>query len=134
MRTDCQIDRKQVKLPNVTLIGFNRWKARYGYIVVWNDDGIRRLCRVVGRVAYAPACGDPQDKQMFTPEIRNWLVLVCLNTTGSNWFIRWAPPEQIEQCYDPKDCAEIQKKILRFLSDEFIKQPTDKIVQEVYQG
>jgi hypothetical protein len=131
MRTDAQIDRKQVKCPNVTLLGYNRWKARHGYIVVWNDEGTKRLARVVGRVAYAPECGS-RENGTYTPAVRNYLMLVVLNTSATSKFIRWVNPDEIVECYSPEDYASrIQATISRFLEDDFIRQSPDAIASEL---
>jgi hypothetical protein len=113
------------------LIGYNRWIARHGYIVVWNDNGQRRVCRVVGRVAYAPEVGS-KEMGTYSPMMSNYLMLIVLNTVGSSTYIRWVHPDEIVECYDPKDYVnKIRTNLERFLSDEFIKKSPLEIAEEL---
>jgi len=87
MRTDAQIDRKQVRLPNSSFSGYSKGTAQHGDIVIWNDNGQRRIARVAGRVAYAPESGN-KDQGTYTPTIRNNLFLIVLNNTLAYKYIR----------------------------------------------
>jgi hypothetical protein len=93
MRNDCIIDKKPIKLPNSHLTGFCKKIGNVGDLVVWNNDGDRRLCRIAGRIHSAPAVAGTQ-------AISNWVFAVVLNPTLTDTWIRWIPPEEIEECYD----------------------------------
>lgn len=111
MRTDAKIDGVQVRVPNVPFLGYNKPFAQKGDIVVWNDDGSRRVCRVAGRVHFAPATPDG------TREIRDWLFLVALSDSLSDLWVRWVPPEEIEECFSMEDYASRIRKTLDKLLD-----------------
>lgn len=133
MRTDATIDRRQVKLPYISY-GRGEWKARYKDFVVWNDQGTLRLCRVVGRIVYAPELGS-KEQGTYSPAIRNHLMLVCLNPSHQSSFIRWVPPEEIVECYRPSDYVQQAKKhIDRLFSDAFISQKPNVIADEIEGG
>jgi hypothetical protein len=93
MRTDCTIDTKQVYCPNATWLAYGKGAARFGDVVwykEWLTDGTydTRIGRVIGRVAYAPACGE-------TKPISNYLCVAVLSNGYCAAFERWVNPEDV---------------------------------------
>ena len=128
MRKDAQIDKRQVKLPNASWMGFSKSTAQYGDFVVWNDTGELKLARVIGRVAYAPECGSK-------PVIRDYLMLAVLNSTCTSKFIRWVSPEEIQECYRPADYALLIRQTMeQFTSEEFTAGKPEEIAERIEQG
>jgi hypothetical protein len=131
MRTDAKIDQRSVKLPNVQFTGYNKHEAEPGYFVVWNDNGERKLCRVIARVAFAPECGD-KERNTWSPEIRNQLMVGVLNSSVSSIYLRWIKPEDVQECYSPEDYAECMQRVFaRFTSDAFINQSPEAAAHEM---
>lgn len=119
MRTDARIDRKQVRLPNASHLGFGKGRAQLGDWVTWKTDGNEGFGRVAGRVAYAPAiCEDKEP-------IRGWLLVMaffCENTTVGE---RWVNPEWVTRCTPANDHTLELWKFMQ--SDEFVYCPADQL-------
>lgn len=116
MRTDATIDRKWVKLPNASTLGYGKWRAQFGDFVVFRtggepDGGFPSLGRVAGRVVYAPAL-EPNEQP-----VRDWLLVITFTQDMCSVGERWVDPAWVGYCYEP------QKKhaaLWRFMqSDEF---------------
>lgn len=134
MRTDATIDKKQVKLPNSSWLGYSKGTAQYGDFVVWNDTGERKLARVIGRVAHAPEAGS-KELNTFSPKIENYIMLAVLNSTCTSKFIRWVSPDEIQECYQPGDYALlIRNTMAQFTSEEFIAGKPEAIADRIERG
>lgn len=122
MRQDATIDRRQVYCPNSSWLAYSKGTAKAGYFVVWNDNGNMRLCRVIGRVHYAPASGEVK-------EIKDWLFLAVLNDSATSVWIRWVPPSEITNVYSPEDYATMRhsKAMDLFHSADFLKNSPEGI-------
>lgn len=97
MRTDVQIDRKQVHCPNASGIGYGKYKAQFGDIVIASADGHVTIGRVAGRIAYATAIGEDRGP------IRDWLVVVALSSNLTFPMERWINPADVIEVYDPQN-------------------------------
>lgn len=96
IRTDCTIDTRQVYLPNASTLGFGKYQARFGDFVWYREhytDGSYStvLGRVLGRVAYAPPCGE-------TPAIEGYLLVAQLGHNATHVYERWIDPADVTEC------------------------------------
>ena len=116
MRTDATFDNKQVKCPNVSMLGHGKWKAQVGDLVV-TKDGL--LARMIGRVVYAPCLTGN------TKPICNYILAVAmcspvLDCTGE----RWINPIDVVRV----ESIDRQRDVLQwFLSNEMINAPLQEV-------
>ena len=119
MRTDARIDRKQVACPNASHLGFDKYKAQFGDIVVFNESDKSKVGRVIGRIDYAPALGE-------TPAIRNYLVVAALTEDLTHVSERWVNPEDVTRVFDPnEESRNIPALINFFFSPKFRDESVD---------
>ena len=112
MRTDAIIDKRQVKVPYSSHIGFSKWRAQVGDLILFTEGGRTVTGRMIGRVHYAPALGE-------TPIIRDYILCVCLNDALDYTFERWVNPIDVVQV-EPMTDEHARKRIevtAWFLSD-----------------
>jgi hypothetical protein len=129
MRTDAQIDRQLVKLPNADTLGCGKWKAQLGDLVLFRagrykgvppgDAGQPQLGRVAGRVHYAPMLAGDKDP------VRDWLLVITLSHDSSFVMERWVHPEWVERCYAPTD--KLARLWAFMLSDDFTSASADEL-------
>lgn len=50
MREDVKIDRKQVRCPNASHLGFDKYNAQVGDIILYQDGDTERIARMAGRI------------------------------------------------------------------------------------
>lgn len=125
MRTDAIIDKKQVRCPNASTLGYGKWKAQVGDIVLFQEGERRtRVGRMIGRVHYAPTCGE-------TPAIRDYLLLICLGDMLSWTCERWVNPADVLEVQSPRDQEEV---LDYFLSDAMLKAPIDEVRETATEG
>lgn len=120
MRTDVRIDRKQVKLPNSTNLGFGKWKAQFGDVVRFDESGHDMYGRIIGRIAHAHRPdGDP--------DVRGWLVVIALGSNLSFPMERWVNPADVRECFNPQAFGgrDMAKFLAFFFGPEFRKQKTE---------
>jgi len=116
MRTDARMDRKQVKLPCASTLGFDKWKAQFGDMVMFREGHNLELGRIISRINYAPVIGDD------SPAIRGWLCVAVFSQDMSFIMERWINPETIERCYTPRPQ---QIALMSFMfGEEFKKHDT----------
>lgn len=104
MRTDAQIDHRQVTCPNATHLGFAKVNAQRGDLIVYKEtytDGSfsTRIARMIGRVHYAPAIADDKEP------VRDFLLVLVLSDNGCFCYERWI---------NPKDVTEVQSFPAKF--------------------
>lgn len=119
MRTDATIDKKQVKCPNASMLGYGKWKAQVGDLIHFQDQSTRRIARMIGRIAYAPGLMDDNKP------IRNYILAVAI--TGDmldHSHERWINPADVLRVESIRNQAEV---IAYLLSDEMVKAPIDEI-------
>lgn len=112
MRYDAIIDKYAVKCPNTTMLGYNKWKAEFGDIVIWNCTSEKNvISRVIGRVHYAPATPD-------SPEINDYILGATLSKDLTFVYERWINPIDVVQVYDPVRCGTDMVKRMAFFFGE----------------
>lgn len=122
MRADAQIDRKQVLCPNVSHLGYDKYKAQFGDIVLFIQNDRAQVGRVIGRVHYAPALeGD-------TRPIRDYLVVAALSDDLTHVGERWVSPDEVTRIYDP---TEPDRKILEMITFFFGASFKDESVERL---
>ena len=105
MRTDATIDGRQVRVPNASHLGYDKWTAQVGDWIVWTypDSQSDLIGRMTGRVHYAPACGE-------SAPIADWLEVLQLSDDHTHAYIRWIDPQWVTRVH--ANAPDIQ----RFLS------------------
>jgi hypothetical protein len=88
---DATIDHRQVRLPNASHLGYDKWKAQRGDVIVYREGEGTRTGRVLGRVAYAPPEGE-------IGAITDHLYVLALSDDLSHAYIRWVDPADVVQC------------------------------------
>lgn len=125
MRTDCTIDTQQVMCPKASRLGFGQLYARFGDFIQYREhytDGTHsiRYARVLGRVAYAPACGE-------TPAIKDHILVAAIAEDLEFGYERWIDPDDVTEINRP---ADARRGFLHwFISDWTAQDRRD--VQEV---
>lgn len=118
MRTDCNIDTRQVKCRNSSHVGFSKLHARVGDLLV-TPDGIARM---IGRITWAPTLAG--DKP-----IRNWICAVVLASDMSFVMERWIDPATVTGVYRLSD-VRTREVVKCFLSDD-LRKSAKRDVSEV---
>lgn len=133
MRTDATINRRaKIKLPNISassILGFDRWEATNGDIIIWTDPAqgpIGRVGRVIGKVD-APALGD-------TPEIEGWICIVQMMQTPTDSIGEfWVNPNWVTRCIDGKQVDQARQRMDWFLmSQEEWKSIDTEVLRTVF--
>lgn len=128
MRTDARMDRKQVQCPNVSQLGFDKWKAQFGDIVMFTEGEKTRVGRVVARIEHAPALGE-------TEALHNYLCVAALSDDLTFVMERWVKPEDVLRIYDPNEPSlHIQDTIRFFFSPEFKNESVDTLRRWLSSG
>lgn len=132
MRTDVTIDRKQVHLPNASTLGYGKFKAQHGDVVLFKQDpsiGQLTIGRVVGRIASAPRIGDD-------PDLRGHLVVVALTQSITSPMERWVDPANVVECFNPQDFGgrDVGEFLRFFFSPEFRNETPDTMRQWANSG
>lgn len=125
MRTDAIIDKRQVRCPNASHLGYDKWKAQVGDLITFRegDHGIT-TGRMIGRIHYAPPCGE-------SPAINNWLLVIGINSMLDHTFERWANPADVTRV---QSLREQQAVMGYFLSDEILKAPIEEVRRGTTDG
>lgn len=125
MRTDARIDRRAVKLPYRSTLGFDKLIARVGDMVLYREhymDGTHsdsRIARVAGRVKHAPALeGDSKP-------VRNFLLVITMSEDLTYAMERWIDPVDVQRCWRPQ--SKHAALMAFMLGEEFHKFPVDEL-------
>jgi hypothetical protein len=133
MRTDITIDRKQVKCPNASMLGFGKWKAQVGNLVTYRvtyTDGSSReeTGRMVGRIAYG-------SNLTTGGSLRNHLVLLSISSDLTHTMERWIDPKDVVRIHDiDEEYLQIRSVMNWFLSADLTKAPVEEIRQCLSHG
>lgn len=130
MRTDATYDRKQVSCPNASTLGYGKYKAQTGDLIVYrehytNGTDDARLARVIGRVDYAPALDGDREPT------RNRLVVLAMATMPSFCFERWINPEDVIEilAIDGEPGDKIRRLMEWFLSPDLPRHSMEELLQ-----
>lgn len=96
MRTDVEIDHRQVVCRKASLIGYSTCRAKWGSYFVYNEGGVpgaRSLARMIGRIKYASQLAQREEP------IRNWILAMVLSSSGLSAYERWVKPDWVLECY-----------------------------------
>ncbi len=129
MRTDAIIDRRQVRLPNASTLGFGKWKAQVGDLLTFRETETQLSHgRMIGRVHWAQG----HDGK---PPIRDYILVIVLNDTLDHTYERWVNPKDVERCYTLQtEYTDRRKLVEYFLSDELTDSPIDEIRRSTEYG
>lgn len=109
MRTDIKTDKKLVKLPNASTLGFGKWKAQFGDVVRFEDENGTHIGRVAGRVK--------DNGQVYV------IVIVLFDACYVGE--RWVKPEEISYCITVR--KQHQELMRFFMSDEWLTTSPDTL-------
>jgi hypothetical protein len=95
MRNDAKISNRKVYLPNATHLGFSKYEAKRGDLIVYRehhaDDSYQlRIARVIGTVD-APALEH-------SSAVKNHLFVLALSNSGDTVYERWVDPANVVEC------------------------------------
>lgn len=93
MREDVTIDRQLVHCPNASTLGYGKYRAQVGDWITYREmytDGSfnERVGRMIGRIAYAPPCGE-------TPAIKGFILAAVLTCEMTSVAERWINPADV---------------------------------------
>lgn len=142
MRTDTKIDRYSVKCHKASTLGYGKWIAEVGDIIIfretsYNVEDLKTqanpyhhevIGRMAGRIHYAPALRE-------TPEIKDYLLVVALYPALPCTAERWVAPDEVIRIYDPnhKD-RKIEELMAFFFSAEFKSFDANQLRQWASSG
>ena len=122
MRRDATIDRQQVHLPNASTLGFGKYKAQFGDVVLYQQDEHTYIGRVAGRIHYAPPLESSEKP------IRDYLLVIALGTRLDFAMERWVNPEDVTECFDPSnEHCRIQEVLAFLFSPQFKTESVDTL-------
>lgn len=116
MRHDVTIDKRQVTCPNASVIGYGKRNAQVGDVIRFEENGIPRIGRMIGRIAFAPAiCGEKK-------HIEGYILAVCLGIELTHLAERWVDPATVTYVTPLWNQAEV---CAEFFSDKLTKTPLE---------
>ena len=133
MRTDATIRHRQTKLPKlVTTIGFDRWIARPGDLILYRerlaggDDApsLRRIARVIGTVD-APTLPAGTNYEG-SPAVKNHICVMALADDGSYAYERWVDPADVVRCLDPEHMRAFMALFLAEDWNQCMRKPVSR--------
>ena len=125
MRTDAVIDRVQVICRGASTLGYGKWKAQVGDLILFRqfkEDTTLTLGRMIGRVHYAPALeGDSK-------AVHDHILCLCINSMLDYTFERWVDPANVVIVH-PMDTHSPHRRdvVMSFLSDDLIKAGVEEV-------
>ncbi len=133
MRTDAVIDQEPVMCKNAQLIGFQKYPACFGDIIVFREnypggDFQQFIGRVAGRVHYAPELpSPPPDKP--TPEINDFILTVVLSRDATFVMERWVDPKDVSIVYNPLNCGtDVVDLMTFFFGQDFMHETPQDLI------
>lgn len=125
MRNDVVIDRKQVNVPKASTLGFGKFRAQFGDMIMYHDQEATRVGRIIGRVQSAPSIG--QDGPL-----RDHLVVAVFSDDLTFIYERWVDPASVARCWTPQPK---HRELWQFmLGDEFKKRSPDELREWAESG
>jgi len=124
MRQDAIIDRKQVICSNATTIGYGKWRAQTGDLLLYREsENSLRLARVIGRVKYAPALDGDKGPAC------NRIMVLALGNIPSHAFERWIDPKDVLEVISlaTEHGDRIRQLLQWFLSPELTKYSPEEL-------
>jgi len=125
VRTDAIIDKRQVRCPNASHLGFDRWQAQVGDLILFTDGERTSVGRMIGRVHYAPPCVE-------SLAVHDWLLVVGLAADLGHTFERWVNPLDVERVQSIRE--EHSRILTWFLSDQMIKADVQEVRKSTSNG
>jgi hypothetical protein len=119
MRTDVIIDKKQVVCRNTSTLGFSKWKAQVGNLLLFKEGGRIVTGRMIGRIQHGYFDGK---------SLKNHLVVICISPRLDWTFERWVDPNDVTEIYDlNSEYARHAEVLEHFFSVELTKAPIDEV-------
>jgi hypothetical protein len=129
MRKDVKIDRYAVKCRSANTLGYGKWKAEVGDIIVFEENGEHAVGRMAGRVHSAPALISGEKP------IKDYILVIALNDALTFSMERWINPADVISIHNPN---HVDRKIVEFmaffLSPEFKDYTPEQLRQWHYSG
>jgi len=115
MRRDAIIDKRKVRCPNASLIGYGKLFAQVGDVVRFTEGDTPRIGRMIGRVAYAPSL---QGEGV----IKDYILCAVLGHDLTCMTERWVNPANVSYVTPVGNQGEV---CAAFFSDTLTKTPLD---------
>ena len=124
MRTDAIIDRKQVRCPNASTLGYGKWKAQVGDLVEFKEGNKVVVGRMVGRISYAPNLNGGKP-------LKNYIVAICIDQMLRYTFERWINPIDVTRVERLRNQTDT---VAYFLGTDIAKAPVDEVCKAASDG
>jgi hypothetical protein len=129
MRTDVTIDKKQVKCPNSSFLGYSTYKAQFGDLLEWQSPSSeRQIGRMIGRIAYAPKLETSDN------DVTGWIVVCALSNSLDHVYERWINPEWVNRITPKSRLPEHREVLESFLSDDILKFDSNLLRRWISSG
>lgn len=127
MRHDVVIDKRQVRCPNASHLGFDKIHAQVGDVVTfrYDGDGTSAVGRMIGRIQYAPPLQGDKGP------IVNYLLLVVLSGDMTHTYERWINPNHVTRVQAIREQRQVTEW---FLSDLMVSASVDEVRESTEQG
>ena len=121
-RTDVNIDRKQVRCPNASTLGYGEYNARFSDFVTFSEDNAVKFGRIAGRVTITSALEYG----------KVYLLVITIGQDHSHAFERFVEPADILTITRP---ANFDANALTYLlSADFASHSTEVYRQTYSEG
>ena len=127
MRTDAIFDRRAVRVPNASQIGYSAQIARVGDFINFTGHRFTTTGRMIGRVHWAPSTNEHG-------VIKNWILAICIGSDLGHTFERWIDPKDVTQCEPPSCIARKKLAVAWFLSDEIFTADMNEVRTSTEHG
>jgi hypothetical protein len=126
MRTDVRISNEGVYLPNSSIMGYSKSRAKKGDLIIYTINGRYNFGRVIGRIDHMPEFG-PED-----PNVTGMLCVLQLSENGLFAYERWVVPGDVIECYA---MSEHDKAFAaKFWTSDWKKGKVDELRQGIIKG
>lgn len=118
MRTDAVIDKRMVECKHlIPTLGFDKWVAQVGDLILFDDGGGVKAGRMIGRIKDAPDLANPGKR------LKN-LILVIAITDGlfGGMHERWVRPEDVRRITPVRNQID---SLMGLFSDDLLRMPID---------
>jgi hypothetical protein len=83
-----ELDNTQVRAPNASHLGFDKWRVKRGDVFSYSCDGQNHIARSLGCIRWCDSDGE---------DCRGWVCALVLGQCAEHAYIRWINPQWITQ-------------------------------------
>lgn len=86
-----ELDNTQVRAPNASHLGFDKWRVKRGDLFSYTDQGHDYIARSLGCIKWCDRDGE---------DCRGWICALVLGQCAEHAYIRWVNPQRITRIID----------------------------------